>query len=112
MTTKDLVINVNAIDKSFYKINIFANNEKIKDLKIIRSQIIYLKGSIILNQYGKNKLCPNIVQAEYDKEIIKTVPMIEINNIREIKNTPTYLQKGETKLDFVCGDRFYYYIQI
>ena len=33
--------------------------------------------------------------------------MIEIT-IREIKNTPTYLQKGQAKLDFVCGDRFYY----
>ena len=48
-----------------------------------------------------------MLQVEYDKEIIKTNPMIEVT-LREIKNTPTYLQKGQAKRDFVCGDRFYY----
>ena len=46
-------------------------------------------------------------QVEYEKEITKTDPMIEIT-LREIKNTPTYLQKGQAKRDFVCGDRYYY----
>ena len=104
---KDLAIHVNVIDKAFYKITFFANNNNIRELTVTRSQIIYLKGSVILNKCEEDTLCPIVVQVEYDKEIIKTNPMIEIT-VREIKNTPTYLQKGQAKLDFVCGDKFYY----
>ena len=105
--TKDLAVHVNVIDKAFYKITFYANNHELRNSTITRSQIIYLKGSVIINKCEENTLCPIIVQVEYEKDIIKTNPMIEIT-IREIKNTPTYLQKGQAKLDFVCGDRFYY----
>ena len=44
---------------------------------------------------------------EVEKEIVKTNPMIEIT-FREIKNVPTYLQKGNAKLDYVYGDKLYY----
>ena len=33
--------------------------------------------------------------------------MIEVT-IRQIRNTPTYLQKCQAKKDFTCGDRMYY----
>ena len=105
--TKDLAINVNVIDKSFYEINFYANGENIKVATVTRSQIFYVKGNVILNKCTENTLCPIVVEVEYKQEIIKTDPMIEIT-IREIKNTPTYLQKGQAKLDFVCGDKFYY----
>ena len=105
--SKDLAVNINVIDKAFYKVNILANNENIKELTITRSQIVYLKGSVITNKCETDKLCPIVVDVRFDSEIIKTEPMIEIT-IREILNTPTYLQKGQAKLDFVCGDRFYY----
>ena len=105
--TKDLAVHVNVIDKAFYKITFYANNQELRNTTVTRSQIIYLKGSVILNKCDENTLCPIVVQVDYEKEIIKTNPMIEIT-IREIKNTPTYLQKGQAKLDFVCGDRFYY----
>jgi len=47
------------------------------------------------------------LDVEVEKEIVKTNPMIEIT-FREIKNVPTYLQKGNAKLDYVCGDKLYY----
>jgi hypothetical protein len=54
-----------------------------------------------------NSVCPITLQVEYTKEITKTNPMIEIT-LKEVLNTPTYLQKGQAKRDFVCGDRYYY----
>ena len=104
---KDLAIHVNIIDRAFYRINIFANNESIKELVVTRTETLYLKGSVISNKCESKAVCPIVVEARYETKIINTDPMIEIT-IREIKNTPTYLQKGQAKLDFVCGDRFYY----
>ena len=34
--------------------------------------------------------------------------MVEIT-MRQIKNTPTYLQKSQAKRDFTCGDSYYYF---
>ena len=104
---KDLAIHINVIDKAFYKIKIYANDKVYKEVTVTRTQTFYVKGSVIINSCNENTICPIIVEASYDKKIINTDPMLEVT-IREIKNTPTYLQKGQAKLDFVCGDRFYY----
>ena len=105
--SKDLAVYVNIIDKAYYKINIIAGTINIKSVTVTRSQIFYLRASVISLHCQENRVCPIMLQVEYDKEIIKTSPMIEVT-LREIKNTPTYLQKGQAKRDFVCGDRFYY----
>ena len=104
---KDLAIHINVIDKAFYNIRIFANNKSIKDGTVTRTQTFYFKGSVLINSCDENTICPIVVEAELDTKIVNTDPMIEVT-IREILNTPTYLQKGQAKLDFVCGDRFYY----
>ena len=104
---KDLAIHVNVIDKAFYDINIYANDKSIKEGTVTRTQTFYFKGSVISNRCEPDTLCPIVVEAIMNRKIIDTDPMLEIT-IREIKNTPTYLQKGQAKLDFVCGDRFYY----
>jgi hypothetical protein len=104
---KDLAIHVNVIDKAFYNINIYANDKSIKEGTVTRTQTFYFKGSVITNKCEPNTLCPIVVEAIMDRKIIDTDPMLEIT-IREVKNTPTYLQKGQAKSDFVCGDKFYY----
>ena len=104
---KDLAIHINVIDKAFYNIRIYTNNVNIKDTTVTRTQTFYIKGSVIINNCEENTVCPIVVEAELDRKIVDTNPMLEVT-IREIKNTPTYLQKGQAKLDFVCGDRFYY----
>ena len=104
---KNLALHVNVIDKAFYKVTIFINYDRLRELTITRSDIIYIKYTVISNKCTVNSLCPITIQVVYDSEIIKTEPMIEIT-IRETKNIPSYLQKGQAKLDFVCGDNFYY----
>ena len=104
---KNLAVYINVIDKAYYKINIIAGTINIKTATVTRTQIFYLRSSIISLHCEENKLCPIILQVEYEKEITKTNPMIEIT-LREVKNTPTYLQKGQAKRDFVCGDKYYY----
>ena len=105
--TKDLTVHFNVIDKAFYKIRILANNGLLKEGTVTRTQTLFYKGSIIIDNCKENTLCPIVVEVAYDKEIVKTDPMIEVT-IREVLNTPTYLQKGQAKLDYVCGDRYYY----
>ena len=106
-SSKDLVIHVNVIDKAFYKINIFINDYILKESTVTRTQIFYLGGSDILKKCEENTLCPIIVEAIYDKQIIKKDPMLEIS-VRKVENSPTYVQKQKAKLDFVYGSRFYY----
>ena len=105
--TKEIALYVNVIDKAFYKYTVFSIDNPIEESIITRSKIIYFKSSQLTSNCTSHLLCPIIIQIEYDKEIIKTDPMIEIT-VREIKNTPSYIQKGLAKLDFVCGDRYYY----
>ena len=105
--SKDLALYINVIDKAYYKINVIADTMNIKSATVTRTQIFYLRSSVISLHCKENKVCPIVIQIEYEKEIIKTNPMIEVT-LREIKNTPTYLQKGQAKRDFVCGDRYYY----
>ena len=104
---KDLAVHINVIDKAFYNIRISANNKMIKDSRVTRTQTFFVKGSVLINSCDENTLCPVVVEAELDTKIVDTNPMLEVT-VREILNTPTYLQKGQAKLDFVCGDRFYY----
>ena len=111
--SKDLAININIIDQAFYNIKIYINNEEkpLKEYTITRSQIYYISGNDILGKCSKDTLCSIIVEATFSQYIPNLenteTPMIEIT-IRQILNTPSYLQKSQAKKDFTCGDRFYY----
>jgi hypothetical protein len=105
--TKDIAVHFNVVDKAFYKVVVLINNENARELTVTRTNTIYFLGNEMLSYCKENTLCPVVIQVEYDREIVKTDPMIEIT-VREILNTPSYLQKGQAKLDFVCGDRYYY----
>ena len=112
---KDLAIHVNIIDQAFYYIRIYFNSENtpysISNYKITRSQIYYIPSSDIRNYCEADSLCSVTVEASYDRalDVLDRTndPMIEIT-IREIKNVPSYLQKSQAKLDFTCGDNYYY----
>ena len=107
--SKDLAIYANVIDKAYYQIKVFLNNENspLKSYTVTRTNIFYIPGRDIMDTCTENKLCSVIVQVELTGELIKTNPMIEIT-IRQIKNVPSYIQKGIAKRDFTCGDNFYY----
>ena len=105
--SKDLAINFNVIDKAFYKLTVLAENKSIRTEIVTRTQIFFIRGSTIQIMCKDNNICPITLQVEYTQEITKTNPMIEIT-LKEVLNTPTYLQKGQAKRDFVCGDRYYY----
>ena len=104
---KDLAVKFNVIDKAFYKLTVLAENKSVRTEIVTRTQIFFIRASTISIMCKDNNICPITLQVEYTKEITKTNPMIEIT-LREILNTPTYLQKGQAKRDFVCGDKLYY----
>ena len=106
-TKKDLTVHVNVIDQAYYKIRIFGDRKEITNCTLTRTETIYLRDTDVLEACKENSLCPIIVYAEFSQDIVRTDPMLEIT-IREVKNTPTYIQKGQAKLDYVCGDNFYY----
>ena len=103
---KDLPMHANVIDKAFYNINIYANDKSIKKGTVTHKQAFYFKGSVITNRCEPNTVFPIVVEAIMDRKIIESKPVLEIT-IREVKNTPTYLQKEKDKSDFLCGDKFY-----
>ena len=107
--SKDLAIYVNVIDQAYYQIKVFLNTERdaLKSYTVTRTSIFYIPGRDIMDTCRENQLCSVIVQVELTGELIKTNPMIEIT-IRQIKNVPSYIQKGIAKRDFTCGDNFYY----
>ena len=106
---KDLAIYANVIDEGHYIITVYLNNknEAFKTYKVTRTQIFYISGNEISDTCKENQLCSVIVEVELEKTLVKTDPMIEIT-IRQIKNVPSFIQKGIAKRDFTCGDNFYY----
>jgi hypothetical protein len=106
---KDLAIYANIIDQGIYQITVYLNNknEVFKRYTVTRTQIFYIAGLEISDTCKENELCAVIVEVELVNELVKTNPMIEIT-IRQIKNVPSYIQKGIAKRDFTCGDNFYY----
>ena len=109
---KDLVVYANIIDEAVYKLKIYANSAKDYFLSytVTRTQILYLSASDIMNQCESDVLCNIIIEATFENPLpnmVETEPMIEIT-VRQIKNTPSYLQKSHAKKDFTCGDNFYY----
>ena len=105
---KDLTYHVNVIDRARYKINAYLNGQLIiKDLRVSVTQTYYLFGNEYTSYCNRGELCSFSLDVEMEEKIVPTNPMIEIT-FREILNVPTYLQKGNAKLDYVCGDRLYY----
>ena len=110
---KDLAIYVNVIDQAYYIVKLYANNEEypFREFTVTRSQIFYIAGTEISSYCERNTLCNIIADAQFDKQLgsqAKPDFMIEIT-MRQIKNTPTYLQKSQAKRDFTCGDSYYYF---
>ena len=107
-TSKDLTYHVNVIDKANYKINGYFNGQLyIENVSVAVTSTYYIINWDIDYFCKSVQLCSFSLDVEVEGEIVQTNPMIEIT-FREIKNVPTYLQKGNTKLDYVCGDKLYY----
>ena len=113
-STKDLAIYINVIDQAYYNVNLYVNNDEDRPLRqfiVTRSQIFYIPSTELTDYCEKDTLCNIIADAMFDKQLgsgEKPDFMIEIT-MRQIKNTPTYLQKSQAKKDFTCGDYFYYF---
>ncbi len=111
-STKDLALHINVIDKAIYVVKIYLNTKTstFREYVVTRSQIFYIDSDDLYLDCDKDSLCNIIFEVEYEKAIeklAKTNPMIEVT-VRQILNTPSYLQKGQAKIDFTCGDHLYY----
>ncbi len=111
-STKDLALHINVIDKAIYNVKIFVNTRTstFKEYVVTRTQTFYIDSDDLYLDCNKDSLCSIIFEVNYSKAIeklAKTNPMIEVT-VRQILNTPSYLQKGQAKLDFTCGDHLYY----
>jgi len=111
-STKDLALHVNVIDRAVYTVKMFLNTKStpLKDFTVTRTQTFYIDADDLYLDCNKDSLCNIIFEVEYAnaiEKVAKTNPMVEIT-VRQILNTPSYLQKGQAKTDFTCGDHFYY----
>ena len=109
---RDLALYVNVIDQAYYLVKVFLNNnnKELKSYTVTRTQIFHISRNEINDVCKDNQICSVIVQVELTKgkqAFMKTNPMIEIT-VRQIQNSPSYIQKGIVKKDFTCGDNFYY----
>ena len=113
-STKDLALYINIIDQAKYIVNLYVNNNEERPLRefyVTRSQIFYIPSTELSDYCQKDTLCNIIADAQFSEQLgseEKPDFMIEIT-MRQIKNTPTYLQKSQAKKDFTCGDYFYYF---
>ena len=105
--TKDLVLKVNVIDTAIYRVSVIAETTTIRSFEISRTKIIYLPSFNFEEACDDNNVCPITIQVQLVKDLLGTNSMVEIT-LRPILNTPTYLQKGQAKNDFVCGEKLYY----
>ena len=111
-STKDLALHVNVIDKAIYHVSIYLNTktEPFREFPVTRTQTFYIDADELYLDCNKDSLCNIIVEVDYKsaiEKLAKTNPMIEVT-VRQILNTPSYLQKGQAKTDFTCGDHYYY----
>ena len=87
VSSKDLELHFNIIDKAFFKLTILIDGQMLKTETVTRTQIFYLRASVISLQCGSNIVCPININVEFTKPIIKNDPMVKIT-LREIKSTP------------------------
>ena len=108
---KDFAFRLNVIDKAHYVLNGYLNGQKLEastDYHTTVTSMYYMFSSDLAPFCEKDKLCSFILDIKMVEKIVQTDPMIEIT-FREISlNTPAFLQKGNAKLDYVCGDNLYY----
>ena len=106
--TKDLALKLNVIDMAQYKVVVYAESKQIITTTLSNTQIIYIESSKYDRYCNENGVCAITVEVTLtDSSLINTDPMAEIT-LRPILNTPTYLQKGQAKKDFICGEKLYY----
>ena len=101
---------MNVIDKANYALNAYINGElsdSIYDFGISVTTMFYMATYDLTRYCKKNKPCSFALDIELREKIVQTNPMIEVT-FREVLNIPTYIQKGNAKLDYVFGDKFYY----
>ena len=111
-STKDLALHVNVIDKAVYTVRIYLNTKtnSFREYIVTRTQTFYIDADDLYLDCNKDSLCNIIFEVDYTaaiEKLAKTNPMVEVT-VRQILNTPSYLQKGQAKTDFTCGDHFYY----
>ena len=107
---KDFAIRFNVIDKAHYAIHGYLNGNKLLSMEnyhIAVTSMVYMTKLDLAEFCKKDQPCSFILDIEMIEKIVQTDPMLEVT-FREVLNIPTYLQKGNAKLDYVCGDNYYY----
>ena len=107
---KEFSIRFNVIDRAYYKLTGTLNGQvldTINNLQMSVSTNLFVGAQDLRYLCKDTPLCAFNLEVEMTQKIVQTNPMIEVT-FREVLNVPTYLQKGNTKLDFVCGNNFYY----
>lgn len=109
-TNKEFTIRFNVIDKAYYKLTGTLNGkvmDTINNLQVAVTTNLFVASKDLRDLCKDTPLCVFNLEVEMIQKIVQTNPMMEVT-FREVLNIPTYIQKGNTKLDFVCGDKFYY----
>ena len=107
---KDFAVRFNVIDKAYYMLNVYINgnlSDSIYQFGISVTSMFYMPTYELTRYCKKDKPCSFVLEIILNEKIVQTNPMIEVT-FREVLNIPTYIQKGNAKLDYVFGDKLYY----
>ena len=107
---KEFAIRFNVIDKANYYLNVYINGvlfDSIFNFGVSVTTMFYMRNIDLALYCKKDKPCSFNFDIEMREKIVQTNPMIEVT-FREVLNIPTYIQKGNAKLDYVFGDKLYY----
>ena len=106
-----VVIDLNLIDKSTFKINIYFDYFIFKNLTVFRNQQIFIYPNELKDHCIRDEVCTiNIVMhMQLDANPKKLEKRVE-TTITQVKGSPIYLGKNVVRQDFLVGEneKFYY----
>ena len=105
-TEKNITIGIKMIVQGKFKVKIFFRDQTYnQEETYTQSAVIYIRREWINEGCRKNELCSITVELEQECDFQGREPIVE-TTIKQVKNEPYYLPRGELRTDFISGDAY------
>ena len=106
-----VAIDLNLIDKSTFKVNIYFDYFQFKNVTVFRNQQIFIYPNELKDHCLPDEVCTIIIVIQMDiKANSNKLDKIVETTITQVKGSPIYLGKNVLRQDFLVGEnpKFYY----